>query len=129
MIILSDFILHPFAGLVSQSHAICSSTRSPFNGLSLHFSSPPPTKLTQMRRVDEKPRPILMMVKPAIQFIRGIDEQTVPDVKLTKSRDGTNSTATFTFLEPSVFDSSGDVNDITGFYMIDEEGVCFSQLM
>lgn len=64
-----------------------------------------------------------MMIKPAIQFVKGIDEQTVPDVKLTKSRDGTNGTATFTFLEPSVFDSSENVNDITGFYMIDEEGV------
>ncbi|KAK1261116.1 hypothetical protein QJS04_geneDACA002272 [Acorus gramineus] len=63
-----------------------------------------------------------MMVKPVIQFILGTDEQTIPDVRLTKSRDGTNGTATFSFEQPSVFDSSGELGDITGFYMIDEEG-------
>lgn len=62
------------------------------------------------------------MVKPAIQFIQGTDELTVPDVKLTKSRDGTNGVATFLFDQPSLFDSSGELGDITGFYMIDEEG-------
>lgn len=36
---------------------------------------------------------------------------------------GTNGVATFIFDEPSVFDSSGELGDITGFYMIDEEGV------
>lgn len=64
-----------------------------------------------------------MAAKPAIQFIKGTDEQTVPDVRLTKSRDGTNGVATFIFDEPSVFDSSGELGDITGMYMIDEEGV------
>lgn len=63
------------------------------------------------------------MVKPTIQFIQGTDEQTIPDVKLTKSRDGTNGMAIFNFDQPSVFDSSSEVGDITGFYMIDEEGV------
>lgn len=64
-----------------------------------------------------------MMVKPTIQFIQGTDEQTIPDVKLTKSKDGTNGMAIFSFEQPSVFDSSGEVGDITGLYMIDEEGV------
>ncbi|XP_071690238.1 photosystem II reaction center Psb28 protein-like [Rutidosis leptorrhynchoides] len=64
----------------------------------------------------------IQMVKPSIQFIPGRDEQTIPDVKLTKSRDGTNGMAIFKFDEPSVFDSSGEVGDITGFFMIDEEG-------
>lgn len=67
-----------------------------------------------------------MMVKPVLQFIQGTDEQTVPDVRLTKSRDGTNGMAVFTFDEPSVFDSSGELGDITGLYMIDEEGVLTS---
>ncbi|KAJ8504826.1 hypothetical protein OPV22_005712 [Ensete ventricosum] len=53
----------------------------------------------------------------------GTDEQTVPDVRLTKSRDGTNGVAIFSFDQPSVFDSSSELGDITGFYMIDEEGV------
>lgn len=64
-----------------------------------------------------------MMVQPKIQFIQGTDELTIPDVKLTKSKDGTNGMALFKFDQPSVFDSSKEVGDITGFYMIDEEGV------
>ncbi|XP_042387834.1 photosystem II reaction center PSB28 protein, chloroplastic-like [Zingiber officinale] len=70
-----------------------------------------------------RPVLVLMMGKPAIQFIQGTDEQTIPDVRLTKSRDGTNGVAIFSFDQPSVFDSSGELGDITGFYMIDEEGV------
>ncbi|KAJ7525410.1 hypothetical protein O6H91_17G049500 [Diphasiastrum complanatum] len=61
------------------------------------------------------------MSKPVIQFIRGVDEFTVPDVSLTRSRDQTNGVATFVFDQPSIFDSSRELGDITGFYMIDEE--------
>jgi photosystem II protein len=68
--------------------------------------------------------PVIMMAgKPKIQFIQGTDELTIPDVMLTKSKDGSNGMAIFRFDQPSVFDSSGEVGDITGFYMIDEEGV------
>ncbi|CAD6235012.1 unnamed protein product [Miscanthus lutarioriparius] len=45
----------------------------------------------------------------AIQFIRGTDEQTIPDVRLTKSRDGSNGVASFMFEQPSVFDSSAEL--------------------
>jgi photosystem II reaction center protein Psb28 len=61
--------------------------------------------------------------RQAIQFIQGMDEQTIPDVRLTKSRDSTNGVAIFTFEQPSVFDSSAELGAITGFYMIDDEGV------
>lgn len=57
-----------------------------------------------------------------IQFLTGIDEEVVPDVRLTRSRDGSNGTATFYFQNPKVL-SSGSVEEITGMYMIDEEGV------
>ncbi|KAH7432647.1 hypothetical protein KP509_07G032000 [Ceratopteris richardii] len=63
------------------------------------------------------------MSKPVLQFIKGVDEQTVPDVSLTRSKDGSNGVATFNFEQPSVFDSAGEVRDITGLYMQDEEGV------
>lgn len=66
---------------------------------------------------------VAMAGRPAIQFIQGTDEQTVPDVRLTKSRDGTNGVAVFAFERPSVFDSSAELGDITGFYMVDDEGV------
>ncbi|KAJ6852039.1 photosystem II reaction center PSB28 protein, chloroplastic [Iris pallida] len=97
--------------------------RSSFSGLPLHVSPPKQTQRGRRRRSSQAPGPIVMMTKPVIQFIQGTDEQTVPDVRLTKSRDGTNGVATFIFDEPSVFDSSGELGEITGFYMIDEEGV------
>lgn len=62
------------------------------------------------------------MMAASLQFIRGLDEDCVPDVKLTRSRDGTSGTATFVFSEPSVFEATGELGDITGLYMIDDEG-------
>lgn len=56
-----------------------------------------------------------------IQFSRGIDEPVVPDVKLTRSRSGDSGTATFTFVNPQAF-SENSTEEITGMYMIDEEG-------
>lgn len=56
-----------------------------------------------------------------IQFSRGISEDVIPDVRLTRSRDGSNGTATFYFDNPKALDSSS-TEDITGMYMIDEEG-------
>ena len=68
-----------------------------------------------------------MMVKPTTQFIQGTDNQTVLDVKLTKSRNETMAWL-FRFDKPSVFDSYGEVGEIIGFYMIDEEGL-YNQLI
>lgn len=56
-----------------------------------------------------------------IQFSRGIDEEVIPQVRLTRSRNGSNGTATFYFQNPKVL-SSGSTEEITGMYMIDEEG-------
>lgn len=56
-----------------------------------------------------------------IQFSRGIDEETVPDVRLTRSRDGGQGTATFYFENPKALDT-GSTEDITGMYLLDEEG-------
>ncbi|NJN85031.1 MAG: photosystem II reaction center protein Psb28 [Leptolyngbyaceae cyanobacterium SL_7_1] len=55
-----------------------------------------------------------------IQFSKGITEEVVPDVRLTRSRDGSNGTATFYFEKPTALSENGV--DITGMYMIDEEG-------
>lgn len=106
--------------LFSSVHK-CHSSKSPFAGhqkkldkLIWHVSSA--TGSSSMR-------PVVSMSKPVIQFIRGTDEQTVPDVSLTRSKDGSNGVATFLFDQPSVFDSSRELGDITGLYMQDEEGV------
>ncbi|KAL5712081.1 Photosystem II reaction center Psb28 protein [Ranunculus cassubicifolius] len=110
---------HSPTGLVSSPRVVCQSAKSSFNGQSLQLTRP---RLVHLRASFQAAGTI-KMVKPSIQFIKGTDEQTIPDVRLTKSRDGTNGMAIFSFDEPSVFDSTGELGDITGLYMIDEEGV------
>lgn len=56
-----------------------------------------------------------------IQFSRGISESIIPDVRLTRSRDGSNGTATFYFEKPDAL-GNDSTQDITGMYLIDEEG-------
>lgn len=56
-----------------------------------------------------------------IQFSRGVNEEVVPDVRLTRSRDGNQGTATFYFENPKALDSNG-TDEITGMYLLDEEG-------
>jgi photosystem II protein len=56
-----------------------------------------------------------------IQFSRGVTEDVIPDVRLTRSKDGSNGTATFYFQNPKAL-GNDRTDDITGMYMIDEEG-------
>lgn len=55
-----------------------------------------------------------------IQFSKGTPEEVVPDVRLTRSKDGNNGTATFYFENPQALLNAGA--EITGMYMVDEEG-------
>ncbi|MEM9542424.1 MAG: photosystem II reaction center protein Psb28 [Cyanobacteria bacterium P01_E01_bin.42] len=56
-----------------------------------------------------------------IQFSRGIPEEEVPDVRVTRGKSGESGTATFYFENPKIL--APDYNeDITGCYLIDEEG-------
>ena len=58
-----------------------------------------------------------------IQFIQGIDETIIPDVQLTRSRDGNNGKATFRFNNPDILKPCMEnKGDITGMYLKDEEG-------
>lgn len=58
-----------------------------------------------------------------IEFIVGYPEPAVPDVKLTRSRDGTTGVATFTFDNPSFLAaSSTELGETTGMYLKDSEG-------
>ncbi len=54
-----------------------------------------------------------------IQFNRGTSEAVVPDVRLTRARDGNSGTATFYFDKPNAIDGN---EEITGMYLVDEEG-------
>ena len=56
-----------------------------------------------------------------IEFSRGLTEETVPDVRLTRAKDGSSGTATFYFKSPKIL-ADGVTEEITGMYMIDTEG-------
>ncbi|PNW77524.1 hypothetical protein CHLRE_10g440450v5 [Chlamydomonas reinhardtii] len=70
------------------------------------------------------PRPVRNVACDAasLQFIKGVAEPTVPEVRLTRSRTGANGTAIFVFENPSIFQASGEMGDITGLFMVDDEG-------
>ena len=58
-----------------------------------------------------------------IQFIQGVNEDVIPDVRLTRSRDGSTGTATFRFANPKVLEAqTTNKGTITGMYLVDEEG-------
>lgn len=57
----------------------------------------------------------------AIQFFRGVDEPVVPDIRLTRSRDGRTGQAMFVFEEPQAL-APETMGDITGMFLVDEEG-------
>ncbi len=57
----------------------------------------------------------------SIQFSKGLDEEAIPDVRLTRAKDGETGTATFRFDSPQAFNQDSS-EDITGMYLIDEEG-------
>ena len=56
-----------------------------------------------------------------IQFYDGVNEPVVPEIRLTRSKDGTAGQAFFIFEKPQALSSiaSGEIN---GMKMIDEEG-------
>ncbi len=56
-----------------------------------------------------------------IQFARGVDEDVIPDVRITRAKDGTNGTAKFFFQSPKAL-STSMTQEITGMYLIDDEG-------
>jgi photosystem II protein len=57
----------------------------------------------------------------AIQFFRGVDEPVVPEIRLTRSRDGRTGQAIFVFEEPQAL-APETLGDITGMFLLDEEG-------
>jgi photosystem II protein len=54
-----------------------------------------------------------------IQFIKGISENTLPIVKLTRSKNGQTGTATFVFIRPEIFFLEElNKQPITGMYLL-----------
>ncbi len=61
-----------------------------------------------------------------IQFARGINEEVVPDIKVTRSKTGNTGTATFYFEDPKIL-SKDSTEEITGMYLVDDEGEIVSR--
>ncbi len=61
-----------------------------------------------------------------IQFSKGVTEEVVPDIKVTRSRTGDTGTATFYFDSPKIL-SEDSTDEITGMYLVDEEGEIVSR--
>ena len=58
-----------------------------------------------------------------IQFSRGVTEEVVPDIKVTRSPTGNTGTATFYFDSPKILsEENAEETAVTGMYLIDEEG-------
>jgi photosystem II 13kDa protein len=57
----------------------------------------------------------------AVQFFRGVDEPVVPDIRMTRSRDGRTGQAIFVFDQPDAL-APESMGDIGGMYLVDEEG-------
>ncbi|MGD1949293.1 MAG: photosystem II reaction center protein Psb28 [Leptolyngbyaceae cyanobacterium] len=60
-----------------------------------------------------------------IQFAQGVAEDVIPDVRLTRAKDGSDGTATFYFDEPKALMEEGF--EVTGLYLVDEEGIITSR--
>ncbi|HEY9859174.1 MAG TPA: photosystem II reaction center protein Psb28 [Candidatus Obscuribacterales bacterium] len=64
---------------------------------------------------------LIKLIMAQIQFSRGVNEEVIPDVRLTRSRSGNTGTATFYFQNPQAL-GNNTTEDVTGMYMVDEEG-------
>ncbi|MEG3438852.1 photosystem II reaction center protein Psb28 [Pannus brasiliensis CCIBt3594] len=56
-----------------------------------------------------------------IQFSKGLRETVVPDVRLSRTKNGEKGSAKFYFDEPAIL-GQGQTEEITGMYLLDEEG-------
>jgi photosystem II protein len=61
-----------------------------------------------------------------IQFARGLTEEAIPTIRLTRSKSGQSGTATFYFDSPKIF-ADDQTEEVTGMYLIDEEGEIVSR--
>jgi photosystem II protein len=61
-----------------------------------------------------------------IQFSRGVTEEVIPEIRLTRSRDEQTARAIFHFNAPQIFNQESQ-DPVTGMYLIDEEGEIVTQ--
>ena len=59
-----------------------------------------------------------------IQFIKGLNETTIPEIRLTRSSSGDTGTATFHFHKPDLFKINWKKNfEITGMYIFNKNRI------
>jgi photosystem II protein len=64
-----------------------------------------------------------LFAEARIEFVKGLAEQVVPGIKLTRAKDGSSGIAKFQFDAPNVFDAStAKEGDVTGMFLVDDEG-------
>ena len=74
-----------------------------------------PALASRLCRMQEDAPPAPSAPSAYIEFIIGVPEPCVPDVSLTRSRDGTTGVATFTFDNPSFLAAaSAELGETTG---------------
>ena len=74
-------------------------------------------------RMCDAESPVAAAPEAFIEFIEGVPEAVVPDVSLTRSRDGSTGVATFTFDNPTFLQASTvELGETTGMYLKDAEG-------
>ena len=61
-----------------------------------------------------------------IQFSRGVTEEIIPQIKVTRSKTGNSGTATFYFEDPKIL-AKDSTDEITGMYLVDSEGEIVSR--
>ena len=54
-------------------------------------------------------------------LIKGVTEEVVPDIKVTRSKSGNTGQAIFYFEDPQIL-SRDSTDEITGMYLVDDEG-------
>ena len=63
-----------------------------------------------------------------IQFIRGVNEPIIPEIRLTKSNNASTGNAIFQFKNPKIFLEEVNIKKtITGMYLIDSEGIIITK--
>ena len=61
-----------------------------------------------------------------IQFARGVKEEVIPQIRVTRSKTGNSGTATFYFEDPKIL-GKDSTDEITGMYLVDTEGEIVSR--
>lgn len=80
-------------------------------------------RVSRTPRASSRSLRLCVVNQASLQFVRGVKEPCVPEVKLSRARTGSNGAALFIFDNPSIFQASGQLGDVTGLFMEDEEGV------